>query len=72
MNGDAFDARMAEAAETLKSVYVELPNYELVLGNIIKHGMAGLRSRCHITAGAVSMALLFCYVAVLWFEEGSV
>jgi DNA ligase-1 len=42
---------LAAAADELKSVYVELPNYELILAEILRGGLMGLHERCHIHPG---------------------
>lgn len=51
MNKEKVAARMEEAASTLKSVYSELPTYDLVVPALLEAGVDGLRGRCKLTPG---------------------
>jgi len=42
----------------LKQVFSELPNYDVVLSALAKHGFPSLHSRCHLTPGVPVKAML--------------
>ncbi|KAF9237345.1 ATP-dependent DNA ligase [Melanogaster broomeanus] len=42
---------LEEAANVMKSVYSELPTYDLVIPALLTHGINGLRSQCKLTPG---------------------
>ncbi|KAH7883566.1 ATP-dependent DNA ligase [Phlebopus sp. FC_14] len=44
-------SRLEEAADVLKSVYSELPTYDLVIPALLAHGVSGLRAQCKLTPG---------------------
>ncbi|KDQ63563.1 hypothetical protein JAAARDRAFT_169520 [Jaapia argillacea MUCL 33604] len=44
-------ARLEEAANVIKSVYSELPSYDLVIPALLKDGIDGLKGRCKLTPG---------------------
>ncbi|KAG2061821.1 ATP-dependent DNA ligase [Suillus hirtellus] len=44
-------SRLEEGASIMKSVYSELPTYELVIPALLTHGLSGLRTHCKLTPG---------------------
>ncbi|KAF8846362.1 ATP-dependent DNA ligase [Paxillus ammoniavirescens] len=44
-------SRLEEAANIMKSVYSELPTYDLVIPALLTLGITGLRSQCKLTPG---------------------
>ncbi|KAG1862265.1 ATP-dependent DNA ligase [Suillus subluteus] len=44
-------SRLEEGASVMKSVYSELPTYELVIPALLTHGLSGLRTHCKLTPG---------------------
>ncbi|KAG2159844.1 ATP-dependent DNA ligase [Suillus bovinus] len=44
-------SRLEEGASIIKSVYSELPTYELVIPALFTHGLSGLRTHCKLTPG---------------------
>ncbi|KAG2350340.1 ATP-dependent DNA ligase [Suillus weaverae] len=44
-------SRLEEGASIMKSVYSELPTYELVIPALLMHGLSGLRTHCKLTPG---------------------
>ncbi|KAF8525060.1 DNA ligase I [Hysterangium stoloniferum] len=50
-NKEKLASRLEEGAEALKSVYSELPSYDLVIPALLEVGIDGLRQRCSLTAG---------------------
>ncbi|KAF9787157.1 DNA ligase I [Thelephora terrestris] len=43
--------KLEEGSSILKSVYSELPSYDLVIPALLKFGIGGLRERCQLTPG---------------------
>ncbi|KAJ6621733.1 DNA ligase I [Mycena sp. CBHHK59/15] len=43
--------RLEEGAETIKSVYSELPSYDEVIPALLKHGIEDLRAHCKLSPG---------------------
>ncbi|WWC72029.1 uncharacterized protein I206_105988 [Kwoniella pini CBS 10737] len=48
---DLLAAKLEEGAEIVKSVYSELPNYDLVIPALLEGGVEGLKARCRLTPG---------------------
>ena len=48
---DKLKASMDEAALIVKSAYCELPNYDILLKNILEHGINALPEKCKVTPG---------------------
>ncbi|WVQ66972.1 uncharacterized protein L199_005164 [Kwoniella botswanensis] len=48
---DKLAAKLEEGAEIVKSVYSELPNYDLVIPALLEVGVEGLKERCKLTPG---------------------
>ncbi|WRT70209.1 uncharacterized protein IL334_007204 [Kwoniella shivajii] len=48
---DKLAAKLEEGAEIVKSVYSELPNYDLVIPALLEAGVEGLKERCRLTPG---------------------
>lgn len=48
---EAIAKEMSEAADTVKSVFSELPNYDLVIPVLLEKGVAALPDECKLTAG---------------------
>jgi DNA ligase-1 len=48
---DAWTARLQAAADTLKAVFSELPNYERVIPALLAHGSTALPTHCFLTPG---------------------
>ncbi|OCH96116.1 ATP-dependent DNA ligase [Obba rivulosa] len=47
--GEKLAARLQQAAEIIKSVYSELPSYDLVIPALVEGGLDKLRDRCKLT-----------------------
>ncbi|TFY62905.1 hypothetical protein EVJ58_g3558 [Rhodofomes roseus] len=50
-NKEKLAARLEEAANIIKSVYSELPTYDLVIPALLEVGVDGLHERCKLTPG---------------------
>ncbi|TDL28660.1 ATP-dependent DNA ligase [Rickenella mellea] len=50
-NKEKLAARLEEAANIVKSVYSELPSYDLVIPALLEDGLDGLKDRCKLTPG---------------------
>ncbi|KAF8560339.1 ATP-dependent DNA ligase [Imleria badia] len=50
-NKDKFTSCLEEAARIMKSVFSELPSYDLVIPALLTHGISNLRSKCKLTPG---------------------
>nr|XP_019044125.1 DNA ligase 1 [Kwoniella bestiolae CBS 10118]OCF23055.1 DNA ligase 1 [Kwoniella bestiolae CBS 10118] len=48
---DKLAAKLEEGAEIVKSVYSELPNYDLVIPALLEGGVEGLKEHCKLTPG---------------------
>ncbi|KAH0838289.1 DNA ligase I [Lanmaoa asiatica] len=48
---DKLTSRLEEAASIMKSVFSELPSYDLVIPALLTHGIDNLRSTCKLTPG---------------------
>ncbi|WVF72992.1 hypothetical protein IAT40_007810 [Kwoniella sp. CBS 6097] len=48
---DKLAANLEEGSEIVKSVYSELPNYDLVIPALMEGGVEGLKERCKLTPG---------------------
>ncbi|KAH9486949.1 DNA ligase 1 [Psilocybe cubensis] len=48
---DQLAARLEESANIMKSVYSELPTYDLVIPALLEVGIDGLRQKCKLTPG---------------------
>ncbi|GJE86143.1 DNA ligase I [Phanerochaete sordida] len=51
LNTEKLTARLEHAAEVIKSVYSELPSYDLVIPALLEVGVDGLKARCKLTPG---------------------
>ncbi|KAF8213065.1 DNA ligase I [Mycena galopus ATCC 62051] len=49
--------RLEEGANTIKSVYSELPSYDEVIPALLKHGIQNLHEHCKLTPGAIGEVL---------------
>ena len=49
--GDALVERLAEAEAIIKQVYSEMPNYEVIIPALLKHGIDKLHEHAQLTAG---------------------
>mmetsp|Transcript_3269 Transcript_3269/g.4502 ORF Transcript_3269/g.4502 Transcript_3269/m.4502 type:complete len:806 (+) Transcript_3269:52-2469(+) len=45
------ESKMSKANETLRQVYSELPNYDVIIPALLKLGIDGLHAKCHLTPG---------------------
>ncbi len=43
-----------DAVALLKQAYTEVPSYDIVIPNLLKHGIAGLPAQCFLTPGKLS------------------
>ncbi|KAG6336672.1 hypothetical protein ID866_2419 [Astraeus odoratus] len=50
-NKEKLASRLEEAANIMKSVYSELPSYDLVIPALLNHGVLKLRNACRLTPG---------------------
>ncbi|KAI6136621.1 ATP-dependent DNA ligase [Pisolithus sp. B1] len=50
-NKEKLESRLEESANIMKSVYSELPNYDLVVPALLEHGVMKLKSVCKLTPG---------------------
>lgn len=48
----------AQYQEIIKQVFAEIPNYDLVVGALVKHGIYELHNHCHLTPGIPIKAML--------------
>ncbi|KAI9146124.1 hypothetical protein BKA69DRAFT_1153542 [Paraphysoderma sedebokerense] len=48
---DGLEARLAQASEIIKSVYSELPSYDLIVPALLQHPIDELPNHCHLTPG---------------------
>ena len=51
-SADTVAKMLAEAADTIKSVFSELPNYDQVIPALLENGVAKLHESCKMTPGA--------------------
>ncbi|KAF8140277.1 ATP-dependent DNA ligase [Boletus edulis] len=51
LNKDKLTSRLEEAASIVKSVFSELPSYDLVIPALLTDGISNLRSTCKLTPG---------------------
>lgn len=51
LNKDKLAAHLEQAAGIIKSVYSELPTYDLVIPALLAHGIDNIRSHCKLTPG---------------------
>ncbi|EKM61067.1 uncharacterized protein PHACADRAFT_204217 [Phanerochaete carnosa HHB-10118-sp] len=51
LNQEKLTGRLEHAAEVVKSVYSELPSYDLVIPALLEVGIDGLKERCKLTPG---------------------
>lgn len=51
MNKERLTARLEEAANILKSVYSEIPSYDLVIPALLNAGIDKLKEECKLTPG---------------------
>jgi len=58
MDEESFDALYKDYDARLKQVFSELPNYDVVISALAKHGFPSLHSRCHLTPGVPVKAML--------------
>ena len=49
--GDALQEKLNEAEATVKQVYCEMPNYEVIVPALLEHGLASLHDHAHLTPG---------------------
>ena len=52
---------MVEAVSLLKSVYSEIPNYDMILKVILDYGIFELPNKCKLTPGNSSILHSFLY-----------
>ncbi|ESK86638.1 dna ligase [Moniliophthora roreri MCA 2997] len=50
-SNDKLAARLEEGANTMKSIYSELPSYDEVIPALLQHGIDGLREHCKLRPG---------------------
>ncbi|KAK9760623.1 ATP-dependent DNA ligase Cdc17 [Basidiobolus ranarum] len=48
---EKLEAELTEAAGIIKSVYSELPSYDLIIPKLLEHGLKHLHEHCKLTAG---------------------
>ena len=51
LKGDALTERLAQAEATIKQVYSEMPNYEVIIPALLAHGIDALPQHAALTAG---------------------
>ncbi|KAJ3340383.1 hypothetical protein HDU93_007108 [Gonapodya sp. JEL0774] len=51
LKGEKLKEKIAEGAGILKSVYSELPDYDLIVPVLLKHGIMKLEDHCHLIPG---------------------
>lgn len=48
---DETEMELSDASEILKAVYNEIPNYDIVIANLIEYGVYELPKYCKLTPG---------------------
>lgn len=51
LDKEATAEKLETASETVKGVFSELPNYDLIVPALLEHGIGGLREHCKLTPG---------------------
>ena len=60
---EKLEAEITKAIETIKSVYSELPSYDIIIPALLKNGINELGSICKLTPGNLNISIIKIFLS---------